>query len=323
MPRRRTRANAPSSQRAARRPSTARVATARSPGGRGRRRDAADAAARPGGRRRSRACARSAARTPSGAQDATAGGQQVRQVVLEPPGAPRRPVPVGRRIEDEPVVAASAPGLALHEGPRRRRRSSGSGASARPEQLGVAARPGHGRARRVDVRDRAHRPAPGRASPGRCRRTGAGRRRGRRPSSRAATGRSHGSVATCSGKSPTWPASVGRSSQRQRRRPRPATARRAAPAPLQPRSRSKRRSAVAPARPGRPRRRARPDAGRSTTRSPNRSRRAAAADVDQVVRRPSGMRADDDAPRARGMMRVAAGAVDPAGTAPSRDLEHP
>ena len=183
------------------------------------------------------------------------GGQQHETVGLEqlaargragPAGRPRsasrrrsRTVPVGRRVEDDPGVAAAAPDLA----PGERRRVVDDPADrpvGEPGQVRVVARPGDRRARRVHVRDAG--PGGGHRERGEPRvgeevEHGRRRHRGRSAAAAPAPARAArprraatGSIAACSGNSPTWPASVGRSSsvtpsivdrpRRARRRPR-------------------------------------------------------------------------------------------------------
>ena len=159
-----------------------------------------------------RRCARSAGRSRP-ARGAAAHAARRPQVVLDAPRAARRAVPVARRVEDDPGVAAaartsrSAKATRVVDDPADR--AIGKAGAAR--RCGAPTRRSAGRRRRGRPR---RPPRPGPASRGPCTRTGGGRRARRRrprPAPRPAR-RSHGSIAACSGKSPTWPASVARSS---------------------------------------------------------------------------------------------------------------
>ena len=122
-----------------------------------------------------------------------------------------RPMPVARWVEDDPGVASPAPDLTLAE----RQRivdDPADGPVGEAGEAGVAPRPRHRRAGGVHVRDRS-----ARGGQRERREPGVGEEvetRLDRPSRRGSPtrSRSHGSIAACSGKSPTWPASVARSS---------------------------------------------------------------------------------------------------------------
>ena len=169
--------------------------------------------------------------------------------------------------------------------PRLASRSAKARASSTIQRIGRSASPARSAFRRaqatvgreaVDVRDGRSGGAPWPASPGPCRRTGAGRRAVPRgvPTRRSAIrARSHGSICPCSGNRPTGRVSVGRSSSASpprstvhapsaRRRPAPAAVAIEAQDRLAPRTGVPPRAERARVRP-------------VHQRSPNRSRRAA------------------------------------------------
>ena len=234
----------------------------------------------PAGRHRTRACARSAARSRRARGCVRDRDEQAGRSSSSCHAPPVGPCPYVGGSSTIPRVAPATTGLALGERDARRRRSSGSGRSARPDSSALRrAQATVGRDASTWVTDAPAAASASVTSPVYANRLRTG------AAGRAASPRSHGSIAACSGNRPTWPASVGRSSS-----VRPSSSighgpSRRQPGRVQPRSRSNRRSAPATARdPG-----ARPSApGAAGRRCAGRTARGARRRRDRAARSPSG-----------------------------------